>query len=56
MRWVAYLADLDIISWLKFVEFDFNNFNIYLNSGRSFIVCLVYIFYLVFVLVSGDRD
>jgi hypothetical protein len=34
----------------------FNDFNVCLNSGRWFILCLVYISYLLLVLVPGDRD
>jgi hypothetical protein len=32
----------------------FNDFNVCLSSQRWFMLCLVYIFYLVLVLMSGD--
>jgi hypothetical protein len=34
----------------------FNVFDVYLNSRRWFVLCLVSISYLVLVLVSRDRD
>jgi hypothetical protein len=33
----------------------FNVCNVFLNSRRWFVLCMIYISYLVLVLVSGDR-
>jgi hypothetical protein len=38
------------------VKFLFIVFNVCLNSRRWFMLCLVFIFYRVLALVSGDRD